>query len=191
MENLRRVMRIIDENCTNLSEGDYLDICNSLQKVYRNFENKEMLPLFDYDCFNFYLASEDQAALDYFHNHYYCESIDLDIDFLENQLDYLSNEYNNFRNLKRITKDIKMDAIRHYCWMHDIHIEEFTPENLKMYHEENGFELGEPGINFDKGIQNIYKSYFRIVNHYRELYRIAIRTRMEKIGGWIDTLRNI
>lgn len=184
-------MRIVDENCTNLSEGDYLDICNSLQKVYRHFETKEMLPLFDYSRFNFYLASEHQEALDYFHNHFYCESIDFDIEFLEHQLSYLDDEYNSYRPLKRITKAIKMDAIRHYCWMHEIYIERFTPEYLKMYHDEHGYDMGEPGTKFEKALDNMYKSYFRMANHYRELYRDVVRARMEKISGWIDTLRDM
>lgn len=191
MEDLRHVMRIVDENCTNLSEGDYLQVCNLLQKVYRQYENKEMLPLFDYERFNFYLASESEPTLDYFHNHFYVESIDLDIDFLENQLGYLDNEYQGFRPLKRITKDIKNDAITHYCWMYDIHLERYTPEHLKMYHDENGYDIGEPGTKFEKGLQEIYKSYFRMVNHYRELYRDALRARMEKISGWIGTLRDM
>jgi len=82
MEDLRHVMRIIDENSVKLPEGDYLEICNRLQNIFRNREVKEMTPIVDYEHFEIYMEGVTDTALDYFYDRYYSESLDRDIEFL-------------------------------------------------------------------------------------------------------------
>ena len=191
MEELRDVMRLIDENAVKLPEGDYLKICNSLQKLFRSREAIEMSPIFDYENFNFYLETENDTALDYFHDHYYTKSLEYDEEFLEIQLRYLQEQYESYRPFKRMTKRIRTDAIKHYCWMHNIYLERYNPEYLKKHHDEHGYDLGERELTFEDNLQFMYKSYFRIANQYRELYQEAIQNKMEKIRGWIANLQDM
>jgi hypothetical protein len=186
MEDLRHVMRIIDENSVKLPEGDYLEICNRLQNIFRNREVKEMTPIVDYEHFEIYMEGVTDTALDYFYDRYYSESLDRDIEFLMYQKRYLESEINCMKPLKRITKFTKYHAIRHYCQMHEIVLEQYSPEFLKKHHDEYGFDIGCPGESFNTGLQKLYRSYLMIENHYRNLYRVALEKKIEKIVGWID-----
>jgi hypothetical protein len=186
MEDLRNVMRIIDENATKLPEGDYLEICNRLQSIFKDKESKEMSPLFDYENFNFFVESIPDMALDYFYDHYYTESIENDIDFLNVQKSYLEDEIKEHKPFKRVTAYTKQKAILHYCWMHNMTLERYTPECLKQYLDERGYDLGDVGENFNVALKRMYRSYLVVENRYRELYRESMYRKINKLNGWIE-----
>jgi len=191
MEDLRHVMRIIDDNSQNLSEGDYLRICNLLQNVYKSREAKEMTPIFDYENFNIYVPIDDDRVVDYFYDYFYGSSLDNDVAFLESQQEYLQNELERCKPIKRITKYVKTQAIKHYCWMHDVRLDDYTEECLKAHHDEHGYDLGDPNVSFRFAITNVYRSYMNVENQYRTMYSSAIRAKISKIDGWIQALESI
>ena len=186
MEDLRAVMRLIDENAVKLPEGDYLEICNRLQSIFRTREAIEMTPIFDYENFNFYVEDVTDTALDHFYDHFYTESIENDIDFLHAQRNYLKNEFIQYKPIKRVTKYIKHQAIVHYCLMHKVTLDRYTPECLKEHHDTHGYDLGSNRDSFEKSLKQMYKSYLLIENHYRDIYRSSIRVKINKLNGWIE-----
>jgi len=42
MEDLRNVMKIVDENVHKISEGDYLKLCNLMHKIYKDKSKEGM-----------------------------------------------------------------------------------------------------------------------------------------------------
>ena len=42
MESLNQMMMTFDEQCQNISEGDYLVVCKTMQMLYNNFKKKEL-----------------------------------------------------------------------------------------------------------------------------------------------------
>ena len=186
MEDLRAIMRLVDENAIKLPEGDYLEICNRLQKIFKSKEAAEMTPIFDYENFNFFVEDVTDAALDYFHDHYYTQSIDNDVDFLAAQKSYLLNELHHYKPITRVTHYVKSQTIAHYCFMHEITLDCHTPECLKEHHDTHGYNLGDDRDSFDKSLKQMYKSYLHIENSYREMYRSLIQVKISKLNGWID-----
>ena len=92
MDDLRNVMRVIDQNSDKLPEGDYLELCNLLRNVFRNQERREMNNLFDYENFDMYVPGQSDRVLDYFYDHYYQLSLDNERIFLVTQKNFLEDE---------------------------------------------------------------------------------------------------
>ena len=188
MEDLRNVMRIIDENSHNLPEGDYLSLCNNLRKIYNDKERQEWSTLVDYEMFDVYTPGERDEVLDHFHDHFYNTSIANEEAFIRVQIEYLEDELNNHRPLKRITKYVKYHAIREYCQMNNVQLRKYDEDHLRAYMIEHQFDIGDPGIPFDKGIKKMYKSYIIFENTYRALYSSAISRRISRLYGWLASL---
>ena len=55
MDALKNIMRVIDDNSHNLSEGDYLTLCNLLKNVYKSKNSQQLPTLFDYENFIFFI----------------------------------------------------------------------------------------------------------------------------------------
>jgi hypothetical protein len=189
MEDLRDAMRIIDENSDKLSEGDYLKLCNSLKNVYRCEERKDLDNLVDFESFSLYTPGLEAEASDYFYEYYFQTSLDNEQLFLKTQMNYLESELEIHRPIRRTTKTITSDAIRHYCYMNNITLTEYTPELFKNYQILDTTYISEG--NFKKSLQQIYKSFIHVENTYRNLLRGAIMDRIEKIEGWIDILEDM
>jgi hypothetical protein len=189
MEDLRDAMRIIDENSDKLSEGDYLKLCNSLKNVYRCEERKDLDNLIDFESFNLYVPGENDEFLDYFDTFYYQTSLDNEQLFLKTQMNYLESELEIHRPIRRTTKTITSDALRHYCYMNNITLTQYTPELFKNYQILHNTYISEG--KFKKGLQNICKSFIRVENTYRNLARGAIMDRIEKIERWIENLEDM
>jgi hypothetical protein len=114
MDDLRNVMRVIDQNSDKLPEGDYLELCNLLRNVFRNQERREMNNLFDYENFDMYVPGQSDRVLDYFYDHYYQLSLDNERIFLVSQKNFLEDELEQNRPIMRNSKNVRLDAIMHY-----------------------------------------------------------------------------
>jgi len=191
MEDLKNVMRLIDENATKLPEGDYLDICNGLQKIYRDRERRELPFIFDYENFNVFLADQPDNVLDYFYDNYFSVSLMNEDWFLTSQRQCLLYELNSNKPIKRITKNIKCSAIKHYCRIHKIQLSEYTEEKLREYLDESGYDIGDIGTNFNTGIKKMYKSYIAFENEYRRMYAERIYKRINAIDSAIFDLEEM
>jgi hypothetical protein len=183
MEDLRNVMRLVDENATKLPEGDYLDICNGLQKIYRDRERREIPFIFDYENFNVFLRGQPDDVLDYFYDNYFTISLMNEDWFLTSQRQTLMDELKANKPIKRISKNVKYSAIRHYCRIHKVQLSEYTEEKLRQYLDESGHDIGDIGTNFDVGIKKLYKSYIAFENEYRRMYAERIYKRINAIDS--------
>ena len=189
MDDLRNAMRVIDENSNKLSEGDYLQLCNLLRNVYRYEERKEMNNLFDYRTFNMFVPGESEEERDYFYSHYYQTSLDNELMFMKSQRHYLESEIEIHRPIQRISKNVKLDAIKQYCGINDIRLGQYTIERFKEYHIINRLFVSDKI--FENGLRNICKTFIHMENKYRNLYCGVIMERIEKIEGWLDTIEDM
>jgi hypothetical protein len=188
MEHIRDVMRVIDENCHNLPEGDYLTLCNSLRKIFNDKDEREWSTLVDYEVFDIYTPGQTDDILDHFHDHFYMISVQNEEAFLRMQLDYLEDELLYNQPIKRITKYVKSKAINEYCNLHNITLNVRDEEHLRKYLEERNENIGRPGVNFEKAVRVLYRSYISIENTYRDLYSRALKGRIRKIYNWFNRL---
>ena len=189
MEDLRNAMRIIDDNSDKLSEGDYLQLCNSLKNMYRREECSDLNILLDYESFNLYVPDQSEEDLEYFDNYYYQVSLDNEQMFLKSQINYLETELEMHRPIRRTSKTITSDAIRHYCYRNNITLLYYTPDLFKDYKILHNTYISEG--KFKKSLQQICKSFIQVENTYRNLLRGAIMDRIEKIEGWMDILEDM
>ena len=191
MEDLRAVMQIIDKNSPSLPEGDYLELCNRMKKLYKVKGGYRTIFNYDTSIIEQHLIIDDEDAINYFEDYYFDTALVLDRHYLEMQMEYLLSERDRYKPLKRMTKNVKRDAIAHYCNLHNVLLDEYTAENLKVYHNEYGFVLGDPNTPFDKALNQMYKSYMFIENEFRYNTRRLIEKRIERVDALIDELDNM
>ena len=189
MDDLRNVMRVIDQNSDKLPEGDYLELCNLLRNVFRNQERREMNNLFDYENFDMYVPGQSDRVLDYFYDHYYQLSLDNERIFLVTQKNFLEDELEQNRPIMRNSKNVRLDAIMHYCYLNNIPLTRYTPEKLKEYQIANNIFVDDKS--FQKDLHKICKGFIHVENNYRSLYRGVIMERLEKIERWIEEIQNM
>lgn len=189
MDDLKNAMRVVDEISDKLPEGKYLELCNLLRNVYRKNDSKEMNNLIDYESFDMFVRGQSTEVLDYFYDFYFQTSLNNECMFLKSQMSYLENELEISRPIQRISKNIKYDAIRHYCFLNKIPIRNYTTDTFREYQVQNNLYVSEN--KFKKGLRNICKGFIHMENTYRNMYRGAIMERIEKIEGWIEEIGNM
>jgi len=188
MEELRNVMRVIDENSHRLPEGDYLTMCNLMRKIYNHKQSEEWTTLVDYELFDVYTPNESDDVLDHFHDYFYNISINNEETYLRIQIEYLQDELINNKPIKRVTNYVKHNAIKQYCEINHFILNRYDEEHLRQYMDEQQCDIGPAGTPFKKGVKTIYKSYIAIENTYRELYCEAIKKRIRKLYSWLSSL---
>ena len=192
MEDLQAIMQIIDRHSDSIPEGEYLELCNRMRKLYKS--EGECRTIFDYDqplreILN--IGSDSDEYYRHFLDHYLDTSIGVDRMFLENQIDYLTKEEEYFKPLRRISKTVRYYAIKHYCEMNHIELERNTPECLKEFHEVRGYAFGREGLNFNQALKRMYVSYMVLENNYRHRMRRLINNRIDQIRSKLEDLEEI
>ena|SRR6056300_595318 len=162
MNELLRVMQLVDKHSDKLPEGDYLEICKQLKNAY----NKRADPVyfFDYDTFMIPQIGPTREVFQYFYDHYFDKALNMDSDFLQGQISYLRKELADAQPIKRITKNVRNDVRRHYCCIH-------------------GLDSDEVDIGFtDEDWSQMSKTYTEIENDFRVKYTEAVKKRLE----WLE-----
>ena len=118
MENLLKVMQVIDRNSSLIPEGDYLEICNYLKGAYNQRSDPESF--FDYENFRILPPSQNDGIISYFYNHYLDVALEFDLDFIYSQIHYLENELVNYKSIRRISKPLKKRVLKHYCRIYNV-----------------------------------------------------------------------
>ena len=168
MDDLLRVMQIVDSHSNVLPEGDYLEICKHLKNAY----NKRADPVyfFDYDDFNIPQIGPSEDTYRYFYDHYFDKALNIESDFLRGQITYLKKELVDAQPIKRITKRVRERVVRHYCYM-------------------NGLSDEEVEIEFpEKDLQSMCRSFVDVENDFRFKYRSAIEKKLEWLEQSDDNL---
>ena len=106
MDDLLKVMQIVDQNSEKFGDGQYLEICNHLKNAYSARADPVYL-------FNYGEMRRGEGPL--FFESLYDKAIDADYNFLHGQIDYLQKERTEYRKLVRLTKRIKLEAQYEYC----------------------------------------------------------------------------
>lgn len=99
MEDVKRLMELVDENSKNMSEGNYLEMCNLLKNLHRG-ETATLITEEERHSHLVELYELERDHQDILHEIY---GIDLRLDSTE------------FIRIKNITKKVKRDAIRELC----------------------------------------------------------------------------
>jgi hypothetical protein len=162
MNELLQVMQLIDKNSNKLPEGDYLEICNHLKEAY----NKRADPvyLFDYETFSIPEIGPTPEVFQYFRDYYFDKALGIDSDFIQGQINYLEKELLDGQPIKRITKNVRSDVKRHYCFIH-------------------GLDTEEVDVGFTEADWNqMCKTYVETENNFRKKYCEAIGKRLE----WLE-----
>lgn len=154
MEHLLEAMQVVDKNSDNIPEGDYLQLCNLLKEVY----NKKSQPVtfFNYDQFSLQIPAVNANVRQHFRDHFFNAAVELDVDFIHGQIQYLEKEMRRYEKLTRITKHVKKTVRGHYCDIHDI--------------EHDNFTVLIKSSDFRK----MCKSYITTENEFRDNYRESI-----------------
>jgi len=171
MDTLTSILQIIDKNSNNLPEGDYLELCNLMKSAYDKIANP--IFFFEYDSFTIPAIGETEEVFRYFCNHYYEKSIDLDADYIDGQIQYLEKEFQHSRPIRRVTKKIRNDVLRHYCDMHALNPVDTTIEQLGL--SEDDFRV-------------TCKTYIEVENHFRMRYRESIEQKLMWLEEASETL---
>lgn len=171
MEDLLQAMQVVDKNSDVLPEGDYLQLCNHLKEVY----NKKSKPVtfFNYENFSLQLPVENTDVQEHFVDHFFNKAVELDIDFVQGQIQYLEKEMRHYEKLTRVTKYVKRAVRDHYCYIHEI--------------DQDNFNV----IIKDSEFRNMCKSYITSENLFRDKYREAIFMKIQWLEESIDYLDNL
>ena len=162
MDDLLQAMQLIDKHSDKLPEGDYLEICNCLKNAY----NKRADPVyfFDYDTFSIPQIGPTREIFQYFHDYYFDKALSIDSDFIHGQITYLEKEIQEGQPIQRITKKVRNDVKRHYCFIH-------------------GLDTEEVDVGFSEADWNqMSKTYVEIENDFRAKYLEAVKKRLE----WLE-----
>ena len=163
MDDLLKVMQIVDQNSEKFGDGQYLEICNHLKNAYSTRADPVYL-------FNYGEMRSGEGPL--FFESLYDKAIDADYNFLHGQIDYLQKERTEYRKLVRLTKRIKLEAQYEYCEMmglNDAEWEALTPE---VKHR-------------------IFNRYLLHENEFREKYRESISQQIGWLQDAIERLDDV
>lgn len=162
MDDLLQAMQLIDNNSKILPEGDYLEICNHLKEAY----NKRSDPIyfFEYDTFSIPQIGATEEVFHYFSDHYFDKALCIDSDFIQGQITYLEKELLDNQPIKRITKKVRSDVKRHYCFIHGLDTEELN--------------IGFSELDWKK----MSTRYVEIENDFRKKYCESIAKKLE----WLE-----
>lgn len=184
-------MQVIDQNVHNLPEGDYLKLCNTMRKLYKDKMSQHLQTIVDYENFVILTENDSDDVLDHFHDYFYSESILNEEYFVHSQLEHLRRELSLNNPIKRVTKAIKERAITQYCNLHEIQLERYDEETLRKRMDEHGCDIGESGTKFERGVRRLYKSYIAFENAYREIYRRGLHRKISELQGWLESLEEM
>ena len=151
MENLTHLMQLIDANSDKLSEGVYLDMCNSIKEVHETFK-----PPTDNVYIFQYSDRYRELELD-LHRHV------LEIERLVKILDNLC-----FR--KRLSPQMKTDAIKSFAIDMQLHsLREYTEEAIK---ENTNCDINSIykwyKLEYNKNVRNERDNLHRIIESYQQ-----------------------
>ena len=171
MEDLLQAMQVVDKNSDVIPEGDYLQLCNHLKEAY----NKKSQPVtfFNYDHFSLQIPAENMDIREHFMDHFFNKAIELDIDFVQGQIQYLEKEMRHYEKLRRVTKYVKRAVRDHYCDIHDI-----NQDNFNVLIKASEFK-------------KMCKSYIASENDFRDKYREAILKKILWLEESIDHLETL
>ncbi len=172
MDDLLKCMQIIDKYTENMSEIDYLTLCNSLRDAYN--KRSDPVYLFDYDNFSIPPVGPDNRTLQYFYDHYYEKAVELDLDLVNQQMAYLRRELEINKPLKRISPKIKEQVKYHFCNLRGI---------------EPG-SLNENNINHTE-FRTTCRTFLQLENVFRGKYCAAIEKKLVWLVGGIDDLETV
>jgi hypothetical protein len=172
MDDLISVMQIIDRYSDKFTEGDYLQLCGKLKKAYD--KRSDPVYLFDYENITIPPVGPDEETVNYFYDYYYEKSVDMDGDFLGDQMAYLHREYEAHQPLKRASPKIKEQVKVHFCRIHSLDRTELDSANINK-----------------KQFDRTCKTFLYLENDFRAKYRETLERRIRWLELSQDNLETV
>ena len=150
MENLTRLMQLIDTISDKLSEGVYLEMCNSIKEVHK------------------YIHSEDNNYI-FQHSDRYRE-LELNLHTHVIQIERLGRLMDNLCFRKRLSPQMKTDAIKAFAIDMQFHsLREYTEEAIK---ENTNWDINSIykwyKLEYNKRIRDERGNLHRIIESYQQ-----------------------
>ena len=150
MENLTRLMQLIDTISDKLSEGVYLEMCNSIKEVHK------------------YIHSEDNNYI-FQHSDRYRE-LELNLHTHVIQIERLGRLMDNLCFRKRLSPQMKTDAIKAFAIDTQLHsLREYTEEAIK---ENTNCDINSIykwyKLEYNKRIRDERGNLHRIIESYQQ-----------------------
>ena len=168
MENLTHLMQLIDANSDNLSEGVYLEMCNSIKGVHK------------------YIHSEDNDDNNYIfqHSDRYRE-LELNLHTHVIQIERLTKLLDNLCFRKRLSPQMKTDAIKTFAIDMQLHsLREYTEEAIKENTNCDIISIYKwYKLEYNKRIRDERDNLHRIIESYQQERDVIIA----ELSGEIST----
>lgn len=146
MENLARLMQLVDANSDRLLEGDYLQLCDNLKIVHEVLKGEES----DNE-------TEDQIDDEQL------KELETDLHYFVMHIEKLKKDLESIHTRKRLSSKLKTEAIKHFSYVMGLH-------SLREYTEEAILE------NTNTTPKSIYEWYLKEHNRLQQYRRLSIES---------------
>ena len=184
MEHLTKIQGFIEKHADTTPEGEYLELCNATRDLFRC---KTDSYVFNHEYQVIEDGEYEDKTSEYFNILYKEKMRNYERKVLNNYAYMLECELRELQELKRITKSIKSKVVKHYCRIHNIRLEEYTPECLKKEQEEAGYCFPDYK-NFEGGFNNLCKSYMGIHNKFMEECSEKLSDKIDDLYDQMDRI---
>jgi len=147
MENLARLMQLVDANSDRLLEGDYLQLCDNLKVVHEVLKGEE-------ESDNETENQIDDEQL---------KELETDLHYFVMHIEKLKKQLESIHTRKRLSPKLKTEAIKHFSCVMGLH-------SLREYTEEAILE------HTNTTPKSIYEWYLKEHNRLQQYRRLSIES---------------
>lgn len=190
-DDLKVLMQTVDEHSNVLPEGAYLEICQRLRNLFMKKERARASTIFNYEepIVSLNAPAMRNEVDQYFEHLYFTNAVVNEIEFLKHCIEYLNSLKMECAPIQRIGKYTKMHCVQHFAGIHNIRLNEYSPQSLRKYCEANAILIGKSGEeDFDKAFARICHGYKVIENRFRKKFLENVEAKIEQTENLIREL---
>jgi len=185
MDHLKNLMQLVDKNSPSMPEGDYLEMANTLHALYSKVERRAVPGLYNFNMDIVDASTEPLEEAMWITEKYIDAAISTELRYLGSQLDYLDRQIKKTTPLRRITWNLKCDAVLEYCRQNGVIL-------YKGYRPGPEFEenLKLRGVTDDHNafMYDLVKKHMFYENQFRRKTKNAMISRMRSIEFYMNKL---
>ena len=180
MEALSNIQRIIDKNSNNIPEGDYLELCNSTKDIFMDKTTINHRIFSRHDNFPHQFDNFTGNTRYYFENIFSEINKDIEWNVLNATRKELLKQVSKCREVKRVTKKIKCQVVHSYNIIHNLRLEENTPECFRK-----NYNRDEP---FDEFFKELCQVYIDMLNIQNKNTSDTIKKKIHSIEDYMELI---